>query len=62
MTEVEWLSAGIVRSKHTGRWHAVVKYGDEAVVSQQSFETREDVLVFLKELSDRVGGYYCPIQ
>jgi hypothetical protein len=62
MTEVEWLSAGYVRSKHTGRWHAVVKYGEEAVVSEQSFETREDVLVFLKEFAEERGALYRPTQ
>jgi hypothetical protein len=62
MTEIAWLSAGYVRSKRTGRWHAVLKDGDEAVVSEQSFETREDVLVFLKELAEERGALYRPIQ
>jgi hypothetical protein len=59
---IEWLSAGYARNKQTGRWHAVVKYEDEIVLSERSFETREEVLVFLKELSERVGGRYRPIQ
>jgi hypothetical protein len=62
MTEIAWLNAGYVRSKRTGRWHAVVKYGDEAVVSEQSFETREDVLAFLKEFAEERGALYRPIQ
>jgi hypothetical protein len=62
MTEIEWLDAGYIRSKRTGRWHAIVKYGEEAIVSKQSFETREEVLVFLKKLSERVGGRYRPVQ
>jgi hypothetical protein len=62
MTEIEWLSAGYVRSKRTGRWHAVVKQGDEAVVSEQSFETREEVLTYLKQIVARSGGIYRPLQ
>jgi hypothetical protein len=62
MTEIEWLSAGYIRNKQTGRWHAVVKYDEEVVVSDQSFATREEVLVFLKDLSERAGGLYRPIQ
>jgi hypothetical protein len=62
MTAITWLSAGYVRSKRTGRWHAVVMQGDEAVVSEQSFETREDVLVFLKEFAEERGAFYRPIQ
>jgi hypothetical protein len=62
MTEIEWLSAGYVRSKRTGRWHAVVKQGDEAVVSEQSFETREEVLTYLKQIVARGGGIYRPLQ
>jgi hypothetical protein len=62
MTEIAWLNAGYIRSKRTGRWHAVVKYGDETVVSEQSFETREEVLVFLKEFAEERGALYRPIQ
>jgi hypothetical protein len=62
MTEIEWLGAGYVRSKRTGRWHAVVKQGDEAVVSEQSFETREEVLTYLKQIVARSGGIYRPLQ
>jgi hypothetical protein len=62
MTEIEWLNAGYVRSKRTGRWHAVVKYGEEAVVSEQSFETREEVLTYLKQIVARSGGIYRPLQ
>jgi hypothetical protein len=62
MTEVEWLDAGYIRNKRTGRWHAVVKHGNEMVMSDESFETREEVLAFLKQLSERVGGRYRPLQ
>jgi hypothetical protein len=62
MTEIAWLNAGYIRSKRTGRWHAVVKYGDEMVMSEQSFETREEVLTFLKEFAEERGALYRPIQ
>jgi hypothetical protein len=62
MSEVEWISAGYVRSKRTGRWHAVMKYDDEMVVSENSFETREEVLMYLKQIAERCGGHYRPIQ
>jgi hypothetical protein len=63
MTEVEWLNAGFARNKKTGRWHAVFKdeHG-EMVVTEQSFETREKAVEFLKEFSERIGGDYRPIQ
>jgi hypothetical protein len=58
----EWLDAGYIRSKRTGRWHAVFKDGDEIVITKQSFATREEVLVFLKKFSEEMGGDYRPLQ
>jgi hypothetical protein len=62
MIEVEWLQAGCTRNKETGRWHVVVKYGDEMCVSDRSFATREEVLTYLKQVMERAGGLYHPIQ
>ena len=60
--EVEWLSAGYIRSKRTGRWHAVLKQGDDMVMSEQSFKTREEALVFLKRFAEERGALYRPPQ
>jgi hypothetical protein len=60
--EVEWLSAGYIRSKRTGRWHAVLKQGDDMVMSEQSFKTREEALVFLKRFAEERGALYRPLQ
>jgi hypothetical protein len=59
---LEWMDAGYVRSKRTGRWHAVLKDGEEIVVSERSFETREDVLVFLKQWAKEQDVEYRPLQ
>jgi hypothetical protein len=61
-TPEQWMEAGYVRSKRTGRWHAVLKDGEETVVSEQSFATREDVLVFLKQWANEQGVEYRPLQ
>jgi hypothetical protein len=60
--EIEWITAGYIRSKRTGRWHAVLKDGDEMLMSEQSFETREEALAFLKEFAEARGALYRPIQ
>jgi hypothetical protein len=57
-----WMDAGYVRSKRTGRWHAVLKDADETVVSERSFGTREEVLVFLKRWANEQGIEYRPLQ
>jgi hypothetical protein len=36
--------------------------GDEMVLSEQSFETREEVLTYLKQVAEKCGGHYRPIQ
>jgi hypothetical protein len=57
-----WIDAGYVRSKRTGRYHAVLKDRDETVVSEQSFVSPEDALVFLKQWADEQGIEYRPLQ
>jgi hypothetical protein len=60
----EWFKAGYVRNKATGRWHAVVRIPGEnkSIVSERSFETREEVLAVLKIFARHIGGQYRPIQ
>jgi hypothetical protein len=56
------MDAGYVRSKRTGRWHAVLRDAEEVVVSEQSFATPEEVLVFLKQWAKEQGVEYRPLQ
>jgi hypothetical protein len=58
----EWMHAGYIRSKRTGRWHAVLKDADETVISEQSFASPEDVLVFLKRWAKEQDVEYRPLQ
>ena len=60
--EITQLDAGFVRHKKTRRYHAILKYGDERLISKESFETPEQAIDYVKQWADEIGGDYTPVQ
>ena len=59
MTDKLWIDGGYARSSVTKKWHAILKLGDEMVLSEESFDTKEEAAEHLaqalRHLQDALG-------